>query len=78
MAPWSIVCVHLANGTSREWIPLESSSPETNFDWVCPDCIPDPQAETVNLKNLMPVCIHCVRHLREKFDPNFEEDPDVE
>jgi len=61
----------------KKWIPFESSNLEVEFDWICPDCAPDPQTEIISIENLRPVCIHCVRFLRNKFDPNFEKDADV-
>ncbi len=76
-APWSIVCIHLIDGHCREWVALESSSDETDHDWVCPDCA-DAMAECEPSKeivaNLRPVCIHCVRQLRRQLDPVFQED----
>jgi len=71
-APWSVVCVHLCSGTSREWIGIPSNSPEVDFDWVCPEC--EPHIEKPDLEKLKAVCIHCVRKLRRRFDPNFQED----
>ena len=76
MAPWSIVCVHLVDGSSREWMPIDSTFPEVDFDWVCPDCystITEP-----DISRLKAICIHCVRYLRQKYDPNFEDDEDVQ
>ncbi len=73
--PWCIVCVHLVNGISREWIPLidhQSGKP----DWVCPTC-------EVNFYEMMerrefdcvrPICIKCVEKLREKFDPKYKKE----
>jgi hypothetical protein len=73
LAPWSIVCIHLSSGESREWIPLKSSSPEVDYDWVCPDCVPNSEIEKPDITKLQAVCIHCVRELRMQYDPNFEE-----
>lgn len=77
-SPWSVVCVHLIEGTSREWIPIESIIPEVDFDWICPKCLElcddeDGLNPGNNLENLRPVCIHCVRTMRKEFDPNYEE-----
>lgn len=71
-SPWSIVCVHLVHGQSREWIGLPSNFPEVDCDWVCPEC--EAEIEKPDLKKLMAICIHCVRKLRKKFDPNYTED----
>lgn len=73
-APWSIVCVHLMEGTSHEWIPIPSDFPEVDFDWACPACNPNDPETVFNLDNLRPVCIHCVRRYRRKLDPNFNDD----
>lgn len=73
LAPWSIVCEHLMNGASREWMSMPSNNPEVDYDWVCPDCIPT-EENPPNIDNLRAICIHCVRHLRSKFDPNFKSE----
>jgi len=78
-APWSIVCTHLMDGTSREWEELNSNNPEVDFDWLCPECnkIFQSQMEAdrdVSLEHLKAICIHCVRDLRSKFDSNYEKE----
>ena len=76
-APWSIVCVHLMNGTSRDWLPINSNHPEVDYDWVCPDCEPMLEKEKLSEEDMVKlacVCIHCVRYLRDKYDSNYEED----
>jgi len=78
LAPWSVVCIHLIIGKSKEWVPIESENPEVDFDWTCPDCVPDTRSETMSIENFRPVCIHCVRFLRNKFDLNFEKDTEYD
>jgi hypothetical protein len=81
-SPWSIVCIHLMNGESKEWIPVESTNLEVDFDWLCPKCIDNyftpvqelDDSETPDLTDLRPVCMHCVRHLRQKLDENFKKE----
>jgi hypothetical protein len=82
-APWSIVCIHLMTGLSRKWIPKESDS--EMFDWFCPACWKRLEAElglrdtgAVTTTNMRSVCIHCVRFLRERYDPAYvKEDSNV-
>ncbi len=74
-APWSIVCVHLMEGESKEWLPIDSDNPEVDYDWCCPDCTPlqNEELNEEHLDKLRAVCINCVRKLRIEFDSNFEE-----
>jgi hypothetical protein len=63
-APWCAICVHLAEGTSNQWvaIPNEQGNPDVLHDWVCPACaerLPDLDAQ-----DFKAVCIHCVRALQ--------------
>ena len=73
-APWSVVCIHLCQGTSRQWEGLDSNNPEVDHDWLCPACMKEHMADQDNLDHLRPVCIHCVRKLRKMYDPNFKEE----
>ena len=74
-APWSIVCVHLATGESKEWIPIESNNPEVDHDWVCPECDTTLQESgSVDVDKLKAICIHCVRRLRETNDPKYKDE----
>ena len=81
-APWSIVCRHLVTGRSREWIRVEGSGePDdlTDEDWVCPECFekhfgqPHDEPSEDDLKDLQAICMHCVRKLRKRYDPNYRE-----
>ncbi len=75
-APYSIICVHLMTGESHEWIKLDSDHPEVEYDFVCPSCDEwhaDEQLTEDQLNLLKVVCIHCIRQLRQRFDPTFEE-----
>lgn len=71
-APWAVVCVHLLEGTSREWISIRSTHPEVEFDWACPKCLPKEDVSLV-FDDLRPICIHCVQRLRKMYDVNFKE-----
>ena len=83
-APYVIVCVHLLSGQSREWEPLpigEDDNREIDSDWLCPECgkVHDEIHEEgrsytdEEMNNLRPICIHCCRKLRKRFDPNYNE-----
>ena len=74
LAPWSIVCVQLVEGRSRNWISLPSNNPEVEFDWVCPECeqMLKKTDTPPDLNKLKAICIHCVRLLRKNFDPQFQ------
>ena len=68
LVPWAIVCRHLLDGLSREWIPVpvEDGRPVAN-DRLCPACYrghylgydraKDPAAAAADLAT---VCVHCV------------------
>ena len=75
-APWSIICTHLMDGSSRVWLPLESSLPEVDHDWMCPVCIEghdeEASADDSDTQHLHAICIHCVRSLRKRYDLCFE------
>lgn len=74
-APWSIVCVHLVEGTSREWVAVPSDFDEVDYDWFCPACDP----ENPDIEQLKAICIHCVRKLRGMYDQNYkDDDPDAD
>lgn len=78
--PWSIVCRHLGSGDSREWVPIESTNPYVQYDWLCPECVAEKETlerhGTVKrmLSKLTAACVLCVERLRKKFDPNYEGD----
>jgi hypothetical protein len=64
MAPWGLVCFHLAAGESREWLP----GPERENDWLCPACAADPDLSDDCLKLL---CVYCIETIRKQFDPKL-------
>ncbi len=67
-APWSVVCIHLIEGTSKEWTPVQvEGGTEVENDWMCPDCVSKMEAGDTDMVPLLrPICIHCVRKLRRK------------
>ena len=38
LASVQIICVHLFNGESNEWIPVLNHEEDTEDDWICPKC----------------------------------------
>lgn len=71
--PWSIVCVHLLNASSMEWIPLPQNDSEDN-DWLCPACLANWEKITKEhrLDDIRAICVDCVGEIRRVFDPNYE------
>jgi len=63
-APWCCICVHLLDGSSREWrpVPTGDDASEVENDWVCPECLN--RFKDLNANDLRCVCIHCARQLR--------------
>jgi hypothetical protein len=73
--PWRIVCVHLINGSSTEWIPIVYSDSDFN-DWACPECEKqwDEFMEKTKLDYVAPVCIRCIDDIRCVFDRNYNKE----
>jgi hypothetical protein len=71
--PWSIVCLHLMYGISRDWNPLPQEDRSGN-DWLCFDCLANWEkiVKEHNLDDIRPVCVDCVKQIRRKFDFNYE------
>jgi len=69
---WAIVCIHLASGSSRKWIPSPTDNPRIS-DWMCPRCAPNliRMLAGRDFKNIRPVCIMCIQKLRAKYDPTY-------
>jgi hypothetical protein len=64
-AAWGLICVHLANQTSTDWVrvPQEPGEDFQN-DFLCPACIK--AFPNLSPKDLQAVCIHCIRRLRQE------------
>jgi hypothetical protein len=76
LAPWSVVCVHLVEGTSKDWVPVhiepqDRSHPDVENDWLCRECacLGEPPVQ-----NLKAICIHCVRELQARAGYQTEGD----
>jgi hypothetical protein len=72
---WSIVCMHLLDGSSMEWIPIPQLNSRRKLnDWVCPEC--DRQFEKMmqagDISKLRPICVDCVETIRRVFDKNYK------
>lgn len=72
---WSIVCIHLIEGTANNWIPIPQNT-EMNrdgYDWLCAVCEADfdRMMEERDLTMLRPICIDCVKNIRAAFDPKY-------
>jgi hypothetical protein len=66
-APWAIVCIHLINDPSNQWCKIEVvDGREVDGDWVCPDCYDKHQAGDDPVDQLVPLCMHCVNHLKQQ------------
>jgi len=66
MAPASIICRHLLNGESSEWVELPQPDGGEVFDYMCGDCIrkgPPPDAD-----DLLACCFHCTRRMMAERD----------
>lgn len=68
-APFGLICTHLAEGKSTNWISvteldLYAERTEIENDWVCPECA----AKWPNLRiaEVRLVCIHCIRKQRQQ------------
>jgi hypothetical protein len=62
-APGLVVCVHLFEGTSKQWCRLPSGDGEVD-DWVCPDCFD--RLFDLTVDDLRTVCMHCARRMRRE------------
>jgi hypothetical protein len=65
----SIVCVHLLNADSMEWMPVDWGD---SMDWLCPECIKDFPSK-IKLEEVSLHCIKCVDERRWLFDSNFSQ-----
>ena len=77
-APWSMVCVHLADESSKKAIALPSNSPEVDYDWVCPDCYEYVAHNQINQlmaeDKLKAICMHCTRRIIDTCEQDLPED----
>lgn len=63
-APYSFVCQHLIDTPVMDWHPVEvDDGREVEYDWVCAECLQKHESG-VQLEEVIPVCINCVRRLK--------------
>lgn len=72
---WSIVCIHLCEGISREWIALPN--PDGPDDYLCPECLKNwdwimSRTGEGYRTDIRPVCVMCIERIRVKFDPKYQ------
>jgi hypothetical protein len=63
-ASWSVVCIHLAEGASHEWVRVDSTDGNED-DWVCPECLAK-GVDHLPIEDLRLVCVLCVRELHAR------------
>jgi hypothetical protein len=63
MAPGCVVCRHLADGLSSEWIEIPMEGEEVS-DYLCPECI-EKGPEGIPESDLRSFCMHCARKAME-------------
>jgi hypothetical protein len=62
LAALCLVCRHLVDGESTEWLPVPSPNQEM-YDWLCPECVRAGRA-CLTPTDLVVSCVHCVRDLQ--------------
>ena len=70
-APWAIICIHLMERPeTTEWLPIENDDDrEVDFDYICRACAERRDrlgSYDKMIEFLRPVCIHCLRDLRQR------------
>lgn len=74
LVPWHIVCNHLIEGTSNDWVlvPLaDDDGRDVEGDYLCPECDKEHMRDELDIAKLQAVCMHCVRRLRAAMDPKY-------
>jgi hypothetical protein len=61
-APATLVCVHLAEGLSKNWYAMTVDGSEIPEGWVCPEC--EPHSWDIRLDGWRLMCMHCIRRLQ--------------
>lgn len=73
--PFSILCVHLMEDPTLEWIRVMQDEESKLYDYMCPACAADIDrmlAET-DISKMRIACVNCVDDIRRVFDKNYEE-----
>jgi hypothetical protein len=79
-APGGMICVHLATGASKTWVPVTdldrcADLMEIENDWLCPDCAN--KWPYLHLDEVTMACIHCIRELRQGGEGDASEDLEI-
>jgi hypothetical protein len=71
LAPWGFVCIHLATGASRQWVPAsQDSGPGSENDWLCPACAAKSEPTDQSLRLL---CVHCIQAMQQRVEATSEK-----
>lgn len=62
LAPATLVCMHLADGLSRNWYAVMVDDSDIPEEWVCPQCKPHPW--DLGVADWRLICMHCIRELQ--------------
>jgi hypothetical protein len=70
-----IVCIHLLEFKSREWIPLKYSDSDIP-DWYCPECYRRYEQIVANMEYhlVRPCCVECIDAVRFLSDKNYRKE----
>jgi hypothetical protein len=63
LAPWSIVCVHLLDGSSMDWNAVPQEEEAEMDDYFCNACM---EGDDIPLEEMRAICIHCVRNIQKQ------------
>jgi hypothetical protein len=64
-APWGIVCRHLLDGKSNEWIQLPQPDGGETYDYLCRECF-EKEPGSQDMDDLAACCFHCTRRMIEE------------
>jgi hypothetical protein len=64
-APACILCVHLCDGQSDQWVQLPQPDGGEVFDYLCPECF-EKGPDALELDDLRSCCFHCANRLIEE------------
>ena len=66
-APFSFLCNHLIDNPDQTWVGMEvEDGREVENDWLCEECAERFKAGDELAEVLIPICIGCVRRLRNE------------
>lgn len=66
-APFSFLCHHLVDNPDQLWVGMDvQDGREVEHDWLCEDCAKRFEAGDELEEVLVPICINCVRKLKDE------------